>query len=353
MTVRTVPLRGAKRGPLRDTKRDPVLDWLLEKGDPGVRFFALRDLLGAPPDDKDLLAARRATVRHPPVRDILEAIEPDGFWIKPGPGYAPKYTGTVWQLIFLGQLGADGDDRRVRRGAEYVLDHSRAPQGGFSCNATPAAMIHCLQGNLGASLIELSYLADPRLREALDWLARSITGEGIARAGSKDPRRFYRSGNSAPGFCCAANNYKPCAWGAIPALDALSRVPSAARTPVQRRAIRRGVNFLLSTDPAKAAYPMGYGAKPNGSWFKFGYPMGYVTDVLRNAEVLVALGRGRDRRVRGLRDLILSKRGADGRWRLEYSYAGKTWFDLGPKRAPNKWVTLRARRALGGMGVMS
>jgi hypothetical protein len=78
--------------------------------------------------------------------------------------------------------------------------------------------------------------------------------------------------------------------------------------------------------------------------------MGYVTDVLRNAEVLVALGHGKDRRLHGLRDLILSKRGADGRWPLEYSYAGKTWFDLGPKRAPNKWVTLRARRALKGMG---
>jgi hypothetical protein len=332
---------------------DTTLDWLLEKDNPGVRYFTLRDLLGAPPDDADVLAARRATVRTSPVREILEAQDREGFWVKPGPGYAPKYTGTEWQVIFLGQFGADGDDRRVRRAAEYVLDHSRAPQGGFSCNATPAAMIHCLQGNLGSSLIELGYLDDPRLREALDWLARSITGEGIASARSKETRRFYRSGNSGPDFCCAANNHKPCAWGAIPALEALSRIPPKARTPVQRRAIRRGVDFLLSTDPAAAAYPMGWSSKPNGSWFKFGYPMGYVTDVLRNAEVLVALGRGKDRRLRNLRELILSKRGADGRWRLEYGYAGKTWFDLGAKRAPNKWVTLRARRALRGMGVES
>lgn len=329
---------------------DAVLDWLLEPSEPGVRFFALRDLVGAPPDDKDLVAARRATIRRSPVREILEAQDRDGFWVKAGPGYAPKYTGTVWQVIFLGQFGADGDDRRVRRGAEYVLDHSRASLGGFSCNATPAAMIHCLQGNLGASLIELGFLDDPRLQDALDWLARSITGEGIAAAESKEGRRFYRSGNSAPGFCCAANNHKPCAWGAIPALDALSRVPPARRTAVQKRAVRRGIEFLLSVDPATAAYPMGWGSKPNASWFKFGYPMGYVTDVLRNAEVLVALGKGKDRRLRGLRELILSKRQPDGRWRLEYSYAGKTWFDLGSKRTPSKWVTLRARRALKGLG---
>jgi len=330
--------------------KDAVLDWLLESSDPGVRFFALRDLLGAPPDDKDLLAARRATVRRSPVREILEAQDRDGFWVKPGPGYSPKYTGTTWQVIFLGQFGADGENARVRRAAGYILDHTRSPLGGFSANGTSAAVIHCLQGNLASSLIDLGFGDDPRLAEALDWLACSITGEGIAPAGSKVTRRYYRSGNSAPGFCCSANNHKPCAWGAIPALEALSRIPAAARTPLQRRAIRAGVAFLLSTDPAAADYPAGYAQTPNRSWFKFGYPMGYVADVLRNAEVLAALGKGKDRRLQRLRDLILSKRAPDGRWRLEYSYAGKTWFDLGAKGAPSKWVTVRARRALMGLG---
>jgi hypothetical protein len=333
-----------------------VLDWLLEPADPGVRHFTLRDLLGAPADDPEVRAARRATVRHPPVKPILDAMQAEGFWVKPGGGYSPKYTGTVWQVIFLGQFAADGDDRRVKRAADYVLDHSRTSLGAFSAtstDATPttAGMIHCLQGNLGASLLELGFGNDPRLREAIDWAARTITGEGIAPAQSKAKVRFYRSGTSAPGFCCSANNHKPCAWGAIPALDALSRVPTRSRTGPMRRAIAVGVAFLLRYDPAQANYPMGWGTKPNGSWFKFGYPMGYVTDALRNAEVLVALGKGRERKLRPLAELILSKRDREGRWPLEYSYQGKTWFDLGPKRAPNKWVTVRALRALKGMGV--
>jgi len=337
-------------------RHGPVLDWLLEKEDPGVRASALRDLLGAPPDDPEVRAARRATLRPPPVKPILDAMQDEGWWVKPGGGYSPKYTGTAWQVIFLGQFGADGSDRRVRRAAGYVLDHSRTSLGGFSASstagkATPSGMVHCLQGNLGASLLELGFGADPRLQQAMDWLARSITGEGIAPASSKETVRFYRSGNSAPGFCCSANNHEPCAWGAIPALDALSRVPARSRTAPIRRAIAAGVEFLLRYDPARANYPMGYGTKPNGSWFKFGYPMGYVTDVLRNAEVLAALGKGRDARLRPLADLVLSKRDPEGRWPLEYSYQGKTWFDLGAKRAPNKWVTLRALRALKGMGV--
>ena len=92
-----------------------------------MRFFALRDLLGAPPDDKDLRAARRATVRRSPVRDILDAQRPEGYWVKPSPGYSPKYTGTVWSLIFLGQFGADGRDRRVRRAPRVRLARDEAP----------------------------------------------------------------------------------------------------------------------------------------------------------------------------------------------------------------------------------
>ena len=50
-----------------------------------------------------------------PIASILAAQHPDGYWEKPGPGYATKYRGTVWQLIFLDQLGADGDRPRVPR----------------------------------------------------------------------------------------------------------------------------------------------------------------------------------------------------------------------------------------------
>jgi hypothetical protein len=341
---------------------DPALDWLLEKRDPGVRAFALRDLLDAPADDPDVASARRSALRTSPVREILEAQQPEGWWVKPGPGYSPKYRSTVWSMIFLGQLGADGGDRRVRRGADYILDHTRArsPYGGFSYNGTPAGLLHCLGGNLSASLLELGFGDDPRLLQALDWLARSITGDGIQpaaappRGGSKvqdEVARYYRSGNSGPGFLCAANSHRACAWGAIPALDALSRIPSRRRSPAVRRAIAAGEAFLLSRDPAAADYPTPSGAPPNRSWFQFGYPMGYVQDVLRNLEVLTALGRGRDKCLRGAAEDLLSLRGPDGRWTMRYSYRGKLWCDVEAKGKPSKWVTLRARRVLKRMGV--
>jgi hypothetical protein len=204
-----------------------------------------------------------------------------------------------------------------------------------------------MQGNLGAALIDLGWLGDERLGTALDWLARSITGEGIAPANErKAPIRYLRSGNSGPGFLCSANNHLPCAWGAIKAMLALSKVPVEARTPTITAAIDVGVEFLFSRDPAVADYPMGYSTKPNRSWFKFGYPIGYVTDVLQTLEVLTALGFGGDARLAPAVELILSKQDDQGRWPMTYTYNGKTWVDIERKGEPSKWVTLRALRVL-------
>ena len=37
----------------RDSLSSAVLDWLLDPADPGVRYLALRDLVGLPPDDPE------------------------------------------------------------------------------------------------------------------------------------------------------------------------------------------------------------------------------------------------------------------------------------------------------------
>lgn len=331
-------------GPFADAMR-----FVLEPdaANPGPRLFALRELLRRPPDDPEVVAAQHAVVKTGPVPAILAAQNPEGWWVKPGPGYGPKYTGTVWSVMFLAQLGADSCDSRVRAGCNYVLDHTRAPCGGFSADGKPTGLIHCLQGNLCAALLDLGYLGDPRLGAALDWMARSVTGDGIAPASEKGtPMRYYRSGNSGPGFACSANNHEPCAWGAIKVLWALGKVPDDARTPAMRAAIQAGVDFLLSRDPAVADYPHPYAPKPSGSWFQFGYPLAYVTDVLQNLEALTALGYGSDPRLKNALNLLLGKRDALGRWAMTYSYNGKMWADVERKGKPSRWVTLRALRVL-------
>jgi hypothetical protein len=333
----------------KDRLHGNPLPWLLELDttEPTIRYFTLRDILGQAEDDGEVQEAGAAIMATGPVPEILTAQEPEGYWVKPGPGYGPKYQGTVWQITFLAQLGADGGDSRVQAGCEYILSHNIASNGGFSVNGTPSAFIHCLAGNLGAALIDLGWWGDNRLQSALEWQAQTITGEGVADSENRETaERYYKSGTSGPLFACAANAGLPCAWGAVKAMLALSKVPPSLRTRRMSAAIDQGLEFLLSHDPAVADYPFGFGNKPNSSWFKFGYPIAYVTDVLQNLEVLSALGKAQDSRLTHAIELVGDKQDAQGRWRLEYSYDGKTWVDIERKGQPSKWVTLRALRVL-------
>lgn len=333
----------------KDRVQGAPLPWLLEPDtvQPAVRYFALRDLLDRAESDKEVREAQAALMATGPVPAILAAQDPEGYWAKSGPGYNPKYYSTVWQITFLAQLGADGSHSRVQAGCEYVLSHTIASHGGFSVFGTPSAFIHCLAGNLGAALIDLGWWQDRRLQRALELQARMITGEGIAIPESKDTaERYHKSGTCGSLFACSANAGLPCAWGAVKAMLALSKVPPAQRTPVMRTAIEQGVKFLLGRDPAVADYPAGYAEKPSSSWFKFGYPIAYVTDVLQNLEALSALGYAQDRRLAGALALVEAKQDARGRWKLEYTYNGKTWVDIEKKGEPSKWVTLRALRFL-------
>jgi len=334
---------------LGQLKNDP-LPWLLEEDElnPGIRLFTLKGLLGLADEDPQVIATQKQVMQSGPVPLILSHQREDGTWERDKDAYNPKYFSTVWQLIMLAQLGADGRDAQVKQTCEYMLNNNRCAYGGFTFKArSNAGLIHCLQGNISSALIDLGYLGDERLDEALDWMARSVTGEGIASSEHKDaPVRYYRSGNSGPDFLCSAQNHKACGWGAVKVMLALSKVPDAERTPSMRRAIEAGIDFLLGVDPATAAYPTFDDRKPSSSWFKFGYPIFYITDLLQNLEALTGLGLGKDTRLQNAVALVLDKQDEQGRWPMEYTYNGKTWVDIEEKKKPSKWVTLRALRVL-------
>jgi hypothetical protein len=321
------------------------LDWLLgqDESNPGVRRFALTDLLDRPAEDPEIVAAQRATMTSGPVPAILDAQDPEGFWVKPGAGYSPKYRATVWQIIFLAELGADPADDRVRRGCEYLLSHSIAKNGAFSAytKPVPSGCIPCLNGNLLFALRRLGYGDDTRAQAALDWLARATTGEG--------EMQYLKSGTAGPSFACSANEGQPCAWGANKAMRALLVVPTAERTPTIECALEVGAAFLLSRDPAVADYP--YTKRVSSTWFKFGFPLSYWSDVLETVAVLVEAGYGKDPWLSNALQLILSKQDDQGRWVLENSLDGKMWADIEEKRRPSKWITLRALRVLKGAGL--
>jgi hypothetical protein len=333
--------------PWKNQLRSDSLPWLLDSEDPGVRYLAMRDLLDLSPDDKKLKAARKLAHKEGPIAHVLSKMNEEGYWVKPGPGYTTKYRSTVWAMILLAQLGASvKEDKRIEQACNYVLDHM-AEGGQFTTTTSgaPSGTVDCLQGNLCWSLMEMG-CDDPRLDKAFEWMARTVTGEGIAPLEDKDAPVRYYAYKCGPTFACGVNNKLPCAWGGVKVMLALSQLPAEKRTPLIKKAVQQGVDFFFGNDPSTAGYPTRLGDTPSRDWWKFGFPVFYITDLLQLAEAMVGLGYGKDRRLANTLGIIHGKQNEHGQWLMEFDYTGKTWLDFGRKKAPNEWVTLRALKVL-------
>ncbi len=320
---------------------EAVLDWLLEDSDPSVRLYALTRLLGKGEGSPEATAARKAVMRSGPVAEILELQSEGGFWGEGPDYYRAKYSGTSWQLLILAELGADGSDPRVRSACEYILARSQdAESGGFSVDSSAGGggrhgmVIPCLTGNMVSSLARLGWGEDERVARAIDWICDyQRADDGIA-----DPPGGWPYDRMEG--CYGRHS---CFMGVVKSLKALAAIPPERRGKRVKAKIAELVEFILAHRVHKRSHDLAQVSRPG--WLKLGFPLMYQTDVLEILCVLAELGV-RDARMSEALAAVASKRGADGRWKLESSFNGKTLVDIERKGAASKWITARALYAL-------
>jgi hypothetical protein len=316
------------------------LEWLLEPANPGVRMRTLTDLLDRPANDPDVVSAAAAINESPPVSAILEAQESGGNWGKEKSFYTGKYRSTVWTLLVLAELGADGSDRRIRRACEFILENSlHRDSGGFSqrggkAGGQASGVIPCLTGNMLWVLIRFGFLEDPRVRSTTDWVTtyqRYDDGDGEAPTGW--PYDNWE-------ICWGRHT---CHMGVVKSLKAFAEIPVEARSPSIRKTIERAAEFLLIHHIFKRSHDLKRVSKPG--WRKFGFPLMYQTDALEILNLLLDLGY-RDNRMRETVELVRSKQTDNGRWLLENTYNPSQLVPIEEKGEPSKWITLNALKAL-------
>ncbi len=307
-----------------------TLAWLLSPDNPSSRYLTFAHLLDRPSHDPEMRAAQAAIPSADPARLILEAQWPEGYWMRPGIGYSPKHKATVWQVLFLAALGAPRTQALELAGL-YVLEHSRLPDGRFSAHKKAPEAVACLNGNLLRALLQLGF-EDPRLDESIEALAEMVARDA-----------FHCRWNARKPTPARMRDGLPCAWGAIKALGAFAEVPPAQRSPSVQAAIGQGIAFLLEGDLASGGYPTA--TKPSRLWHWFGFPMGFTSDLVEALEVLGALGAPEHPRLTAALEVVRGRQDSAGRWALEYT-PRNTWASFGEVGQPNKWVTLRALRAL-------
>jgi hypothetical protein len=87
--------------------------------------------------------------------------------------------------------------------------------------------------------------------------------------------------------------------------------------------------------------------KGGTAWTRFAFPAWWHYDVLRGLEYLREACVTPDDRMAEAIELVVSKRGGDGRWPLEASYSGVVPVDMDEGEGqPSRWNTLRALRVL-------
>lgn len=276
------------------------------------------------------------------VPEILTRQNNKGYWENPASFYTAKYRGTVWQLMILAELGADGKDQRIKNACEFILENSQDHEsGGFSMHASGktgggrhSEVIPCLTGNLVWSLIRFGYLEDSRVKQGIDWITTYQRFDDEI----SDPPKGWPYDRFE--MCWGKHT---CHMGAVKSLKALSEIPPDKRSKEVTGTIEKGVEYILKHHIHKRSHNLNRLSKPG--WLHFGFPLMYQTDVLEILGILTKLDY-KDDRMQEAVDLVVSKHDEQGRWKLENTFNGRFQVEIEQKDKPSKWITLNALKAL-------
>ncbi|MFQ6043376.1 MAG: nitrogen fixation protein NifH [Candidatus Poribacteria bacterium] len=315
-------------------------DWLLEKDNPSVRYFALKELLDKPEDAPDVKRAKKDILTSTLVRRLLANQEQDGYWGNPNQYRSNvMYHGTAWRFMLLADLGLDGSDERIRCTAEYLLNHAQdAQHGGFGSHYEKDGrlgnFIPCFNGIMLWSYIRFGYFDDPRVQENLEWVlehARFDDGEVL------DPPEWMIRENRMGGHGCWGRH--SCIRGVGPTLQALSEIPRCKRTKKVRSVLNNGIEFVLKHHVYKKSHNL---KKPmNQRMIQLGFPSFGSGDMLDFLLILTKEGIQDERMNDAIRYLI-RKQDRNGRWKMQRSFNDRMVVPIEEKGKPSKWITLRA-----------
>ncbi len=294
--------------------RGDPLPWLLEKRDPAIRAATLRQILDRSARDAELRDAQTRAMTSPPISTILHRQNSEGRW-NGAQMYAPKYTGSHWSMLLLTEYGVDASDPRVRLAARRILEDLASGKAGMGWVLDRDHGAACFTANAIRYLSAAGYGADPRVEPLIQRLVR-------------DAKKYDAA--------CWINDEQPCAWGYARLVWGLAALPEQARTREVERAMRRGVEFLLSYRPERGDYPAPYGQ--SHLWRQLSFPLFYQADVLFVLRALDAADALDDARAQTSIAWLLARQDERGRWGARAPYA-----DRMPSRIDaSKWVTLQA-----------
>ena len=306
------------------------MQWLLD-GDPAIRWQALQDLIGTA--ERIVDQERRKIARHGWGARLLARQDPSGTWAgsqASGDGlYSPKWTSTTYTMLLLRDFGLPANNRQARKACKLLLDGGLQPDGGINYGMWAKwtrKSETCVTGMILSILSHFQY-DDTRL----DTLASHLLEQQMPDGGWNCQRPQGATHSSV--------------HTTISALEGLRLYELRRRRKVRevRAAQHRGREFLLAHRLFRS-HRTGEIIKP--LFLRFAFPPRWHYDILRALDYFQSVNAARDPRLTEAIEIVRANRGKDGRWPLQHSYKGKTYFEMERLGAPSRWNTLRALRVL-------
>jgi hypothetical protein len=303
---------------------DEVLRWLL-RGDVSVQYQTWRDLLD---DDRPDLQ-RRITTEGWGAR-FLSCQNSNNSW---GRGfYQPKWTSSHYTLLDLRSLEADPGEPRIRDAIHRITTERKNEDGGIRHAVTVVASDVCLNGMY---LSYACYFSEPQ--EGLESVIDFVLDQRLPDGGFNC--RWNRSG--------ARHSSVHSTLSVLEGMLEYCLKGYEHRSQDVREATMGAREFLLQHRLFRSDRT---GQVIHPSLLRIPHPPRWKYNILRSLDYFRRAGAEWDERMADAMDVLVQKRGADGRWRLQAAHPGAVHFDMEEVGRPSRWNTLIALRVLKMFG---
>ena len=314
-----------------------ITEWLLSS-EPYIEYNTRINLMGQKATLPEVISAKEKMIDDPKIRLLLDEL-------KNWPGQilnSHKSAGhPLHKLSFIADIGLTKEYPSVTIIAEKILSHqsnegpfqvlTNVPKHFGGSGEDTWAWSLCDAPVILYSLAKIGYDADPRVQQAVAYLAELVSQNGWHCIVSKELGNFRGPGRKDDS----------CPYATLVMLKMLAQFPEF----VDSKATRNGTECLLNLwENSLKLHPyifyMGNDFRKLKAPFVW-YDLLHVFDVLTNFSWLK-----KDSRLAEMAALIRSKKDEDGLYTVESQWQQWKGWDFGQKKQPSRWLTYLALRSL-------
>ncbi|MBY8984371.1 MAG: hypothetical protein KGD65_04830 [Candidatus Lokiarchaeota archaeon] len=300
-----------------------VTEWLLEEENPSIRYCTMRELQEVPESDPNLQLVKNQISSYQPVKNMLDAMHPEGYWevFSPktkksyGKGVEYRQDSTHFILGYLAELGMTREDPKIEKAANRYLSLQQ-PDGDFIGHSS------CLLGMNIRTFIFLGFKDDPRLKKTINLMKKLVRHDDGYLCDRYEGKR-------------KRSPVKSCVRGSVKVLHALAELPELWDESFSKKIVDY---FLNRNILYKTTEPETYVNKDAGlTIFPFNWRFGLIDILLP----LAKMGYGKDVRMESAWKVLVRHKTVEGKYICDWILNNKYW-KIGKSGLANKWITFYA-----------